>query len=106
MATEDTDHAERTEHADHTEYFELVCDDLAYDVVITDPGARVLEVAQAVRELTGLSLWRGKVLATEVPAVILGGVPEADAEAAVAALRAVGAGAEMREWLPPDSPMP
>jgi large subunit ribosomal protein L7/L12 len=103
MATEDTDHAERTEHA---EYFELVCDDLAYDVVVTDPGARVLEVAQVVRELTGLSLWRGKVLATGVPAVILDGVPEADAEAAVAALRAVGAGAEMREWLPPGSPMP
>lgn len=44
------------------EYFLLVCDDAAYDVVLTDPGVRVLDVLRVVRWLTGLSLWRSKVL--------------------------------------------
>ncbi|MFD3455934.1 ribosomal protein L7/L12 [Streptomyces sp. NPDC058691] len=79
------------------EYAVLVCDDVPHDAVLTDPGARVLDVAQVVRRLTELSLWRSKVLATQVPAVILDGVPEEDAVAAVAALREVGAQAETRE---------
>lgn len=79
------------------EYFLLVCDDVPYDVVLTDPGARVLDVAQAVRRLTGLSLWRSKVLATRVPALILDGVPQEDATAAVLALRDAGAQAETKQ---------
>ncbi|MFJ1533883.1 ribosomal protein L7/L12 [Streptomyces mirabilis] len=79
-----------------TEYFLLVCDDVPHDVLLTDPGARVLDVAQVVRRLTGLSLWRSKVLATQVPARILDGVLQEDAEAAVAAFRDVGAQAEVR----------
>ncbi|MCZ1000176.1 ribosomal protein L7/L12 [Streptomyces mirabilis] len=79
-----------------TEYFLLVCDDVPHDVLLTDPGTRVLDVAQVVRRLTGLSLWRSKVLATQVPARILDGVLQEDAEAAVAALRDVGAQAEVR----------
>ncbi|MFF2429507.1 hypothetical protein ACFY1B_10035 [Streptomyces mirabilis] len=43
-----------------------------------------------------LSLWRSKVLATQLPAMILDGVLQEDAEAAVAALRDVGAQAESR----------
>ncbi|SFE96598.1 ribosomal protein L7/L12 [Streptomyces mirabilis] len=78
-------------------YFLLVCDDVPHDVVLTDPGARVLDVAQVVRRLTGLSLWRSKVLATEVPSAILDGVPQEDAETAVAALRDAGAQAEARK---------
>ncbi|MFF2998558.1 ribosomal protein L7/L12 [Streptomyces sp. NPDC057950] len=84
-----------------TEYFLLVCDDVPHDVVLTDPGTRVLDVAQVVRRLTGLSLWHSKVLATRVPAMILDGVPQEDAEAAVAAFREVGAQAEVRVS-PPD----
>ncbi|WP_078662358.1 ribosomal protein L7/L12 [Streptomyces bicolor] len=67
------------------EYFSLVCDDIPHDVVLTDPGARVLDVAHVVRRLTGLSLWHSKVLATQVPAVLLDGVPQDDAAAAVEA---------------------
>ncbi|GAA4044607.1 ribosomal protein L7/L12 [Streptomyces shaanxiensis] len=78
------------------EYFLLVCDDVPHDVVLTDPGIRVLDVARAVRRLTGLSLWRSKVLATQLPAVILDSVPQEDAEAAVTVLREVGAQAEVR----------
>ncbi|MGI5409473.1 ribosomal protein L7/L12 [Streptomyces chartreusis] len=79
------------------EYFLLVCDDVPHDVVLTDPGARVIDVAQAVRRLTGLSLWRSKVLATQAPAVILNNVPAEAAAAAVSALRDAGAEAETRE---------
>ncbi|MFD8217510.1 ribosomal protein L7/L12 [Streptomyces sp. NPDC059697] len=85
-----------------TEYFLLVCDDVPHDVVLTDPGARVLDVAQVVRRLTGLSLWRSKILATQVPAMILDGVLQEDAEAAVAALRDVGAQAEVRAQPEPE----
>ncbi|MFI9393482.1 ribosomal protein L7/L12 [Streptomyces bauhiniae] len=79
------------------EYFLLVCDDAPYDVVVTDPGARVMDVVRVVRRLTGLSLWHSKVLVTQVPALILKGVPEEDATAAVLALREAGARAEARE---------
>ncbi|WP_121720971.1 ribosomal protein L7/L12 [Streptomyces sp. E2N171] len=75
----------------------LVCDDVPHDVVLSDPGVRVMDVVQVVRRLTGLSLWRGKVLATQVPAVLLAGVPEEEAAAAVSALRDAGARAETRE---------
>ncbi|MEU0008643.1 ribosomal protein L7/L12 [Streptomyces sp. NPDC006314] len=78
------------------EYLLLVCDDMPHDVVLTDSGSRTLDVAQVVRRLTGLSLWRSKVLAMQVPAMILDGVPQEDAEAAVMALRNVGARAEVR----------
>jgi large subunit ribosomal protein L7/L12 len=70
--------------------------------VLTDPGVRVLDVAQVVRRLTGLSLWRSKVLANQIPAVILVGVPQGDAEAAVMVLREAGAQAEAREKPEPD----
>ncbi|WP_434976215.1 ribosomal protein L7/L12 [Streptomyces mirabilis] len=66
------------------------------------PSRRVLDVAQVVRRLTGLSLWRSKVLATQVPARILDGVLQEDAEAAVAALRDVGAQAEVRAQPEPE----
>ncbi|MFC9947073.1 ribosomal protein L7/L12 [Streptomyces pratensis] len=84
------------------EYFLLVCDDVPNDVVLTDPGIRLLDVAQVVRRLTGLSLWRSKVLATQVPAVILAGVPQGEAEATAMALAEVGALAEVREHPEPD----
>ncbi|MER7486450.1 ribosomal protein L7/L12 [Streptomyces sp. NPDC126497] len=88
------------------EYVLLVCDDVPHDVVLTDPGMRTLDVARVVRRLTGLSLWHSKVLATRVPAVILAGVPQEDAEAAATALRDAGARAEARQRPEPDSPEP
>ncbi|MFB6849384.1 ribosomal protein L7/L12 [Streptomyces sp. NPDC056373] len=85
------------------EYVWLVCDDTPHDVLLTDPGARVLDVVQVVRRLTGLSLWHSKVLVTRTPAVVLARVPEEDATAAASALRAAGAVAEAREQQGPDS---
>ncbi|MED7823720.1 ribosomal protein L7/L12 [Streptomyces chiangmaiensis] len=84
------------------EYFLLVCDDVPHDVVLTDPGLRVMDVVQVVRRLKGLSLWHCKVLVMQVPAVILAGVPKEDAAAAVSALRDAGAQAETREQPEPD----
>ncbi|MER5199413.1 ribosomal protein L7/L12 [Streptomyces sp. NPDC002755] len=84
------------------EYFLLVCDDVPHDVVLTDPGVRVMDVVQVVRRLTGLSLWRSKILTTLVPAVVLTCVPEEDAAAAVSVLRDAGARAETREQSEPD----
>ncbi|MGW5495785.1 ribosomal protein L7/L12 [Streptomyces olivaceoviridis] len=84
------------------EYSLSVCDDVPHDVVLTAPGTRMLDVAQVVRRLTGLSLWRSKALAMQVSAVILDGVPQEDAEAAVTALREAGARAEVREQPKPD----
>ncbi|MFE7937876.1 ribosomal protein L7/L12 [Streptomyces griseoincarnatus] len=86
------------------EYFLLVCDDVPHDVVLSDPGVRVMDVVQVVRRLTGLSLWRSKILTTRLPAVLLAGVPEKDAAAAVSALRDAGARAETRERPEPDLP--
>ncbi|MFE7441631.1 ribosomal protein L7/L12 [Streptomyces chartreusis] len=85
------------------EYFLVVCDDVPHDVVLSDPGARVIDVAQVIRRLTGLSLWRSKVLATQAPAVVLNSVPEEAAVAAVSALRDAGAQAETRERSEPGS---
>ncbi len=85
-------------------YFLLVCDDVPHDVVLSDPGVRVMDVVQVVRRLTGLSLWRSKVLTTRLPAVLLAGVPEKDAAAAVSALRDAGARAETRERPEPELP--
>ncbi|SBT94482.1 large subunit ribosomal protein L7/L12 [Streptomyces sp. DI166] len=79
------------------EYFELVCDEVPWEVVLTDPGDRVLEVVQVVRRLTGLSLWRSKELTARSPAVVLHEVPEETATAAALTLREAGAGAEARE---------
>ncbi|MFF4401920.1 ribosomal protein L7/L12 [Streptomyces sp. NPDC001480] len=85
------------------EYVTLVCDGIPNGVVLTDPGDRVLDVIQVVRRLTGLSLWRSKLLVTQAPTVVLEGRPREDAEAAIVALRATGAEAEIRartahEW--------
>ncbi|MFF9759562.1 ribosomal protein L7/L12 [Streptomyces caelestis] len=84
------------------EYFLLVCDDVPHDVVLTDPGTRTLDVVHVIRRLTGLSLWHSKVLAVQIPAVILAGVPQEDAESAVTALRDAGAQAEARQQPEPD----
>ncbi|MGW2701137.1 ribosomal protein L7/L12 [Streptomyces sp. NPDC001340] len=79
------------------EYFTLVCDDVPKDVLLVDPGASPLDVAQVVRRLAGLSLWRSKALVDQAPVVILDGIPEGAAGIAVAALRDAGARAEARQ---------
>ncbi|MFG3286880.1 ribosomal protein L7/L12 [Streptomyces sp. NPDC048111] len=81
-------------------YFELICDEPPYSVVLTATGPRVPDVLRALRLLTGLSLWRGKELTRRLPATIFGDVPRETADAAVAVLLAAGADAESREGPP------
>lgn len=75
----------------------LICDDVPHDVLLLDPGSSPLAAVQAVRRLTGLSLWHSKNLVDRAPVVVMDGLPEETAEAAVAALRAAGARAEARQ---------
>ncbi|MEU1202692.1 ribosomal protein L7/L12 [Streptomyces sp. NPDC005813] len=86
------------------EYVTLVCDDVPHDAELIDPGRHVLDVVQVTRRLTGLSLWRSKVLVDQAPVLVLAGVPEETAELAVTALREAGAVAEMRQRSGPHSP--
>ncbi|MFD9601145.1 ribosomal protein L7/L12 [Streptomyces sp. NPDC059970] len=56
--------------------------------------------------MTGLSLWRSKVLVDQAPVVILDRIPEETAEKAVAALRDAGEQAELRQQPEPHCPGP
>lgn len=85
-------------------YVTVVCDDIPQTVVLTDVGARTLDVLQVVRRLTGMSIWHSKVLMDQAPVVIHDGIPEEAAESAVAALREAGAQADVRRQHLPGSP--
>ncbi|MGW4494788.1 ribosomal protein L7/L12 [Streptomyces sp. NPDC004376] len=61
------------------------------------PGPNPLAVAQTVRRLTALSLWRSKVLVTRPPSTILKEVPLEATESAATALRKAGARVEIRK---------
>ncbi|MGQ4343351.1 ribosomal protein L7/L12 [Streptomyces sp. SAS_275] len=72
--------------------------------MLTDVGARTVDVLQVVRRLTGMSIWHSKVLMDQAPVVIHDGIPEEAAESAVAALREAGAQADVRRQHLPGSP--
>jgi hypothetical protein len=77
------------------ERFETVCDDEPATAVLTDVGPRAMDVVRVLMRLTGLSAWNCRLLARRAPVVVLRNVPQEDAESAVVALRAAGAGAEV-----------
>ncbi|MFJ4321984.1 ribosomal protein L7/L12 [Streptomyces tricolor] len=79
------------------EYLIAICDDIPHDVLLIAPGPDPLAVAQAVRRLSGLSLWRSKLLVDQTPVVILECIPEDAATLAATALREAGAKAEVRQ---------
>ncbi|WP_415938074.1 ribosomal protein L7/L12 [Streptomyces sp. 039-1] len=82
----------------------MVCEDIPQTVVLTDVGARTLDVLQVVRRLTRMSIWHSKVLMDQAPVVIHDGISEEAAESAVAALREAGAHADVRPQNLPGSP--
>ncbi|MFH8628181.1 ribosomal protein L7/L12 [Streptomyces vietnamensis] len=84
---------------DVAEYFTLVCDDPSYTVVLLGCGPRELDVVRAVREVTGLSLWHGRVLTRRAPVAVREGLPQDMADEAVLVLRSAGAQAEARREL-------
>ncbi|MEU8763520.1 ribosomal protein L7/L12 [Streptomyces sp. NPDC048659] len=79
---------------DETVYVTLICAERAYDVVLLKCGPREMDVVQAVRRLTGLSLWHSRVLTRQVPVTVMKSWPQDDADDAVAVLRSAGARAE------------
>jgi large subunit ribosomal protein L7/L12 len=67
-----------------------------FDVVLTDAGAKKINVIKAIRGLTGLGLKEAKAAAEEVPSTIKEGISKEDAEAAKAELEAAGASVELK----------
>ncbi|WP_404318686.1 50S ribosomal protein L7/L12 [Malaciobacter canalis] len=67
-----------------------------FDVVITDAGAKKINVIKVIRSLTGLGLKEAKSAAEETPSTVKEGVSKEDAEAAKAELEAAGASVEIK----------
>lgn len=67
-----------------------------FDVVITDAGAKKINVIKVVRALTGLGLKEAKAAAEDTPSTVKEGISKEDAEAAKAELEAAGASVEIK----------
>jgi len=67
-----------------------------FDVVLTDVGAKKINVIKAVRGLTSLGLKEAKELVESAPAPILQGVAKDAADEAKAALEAEGAAVDIK----------
>ena len=67
-----------------------------FDVVLTNFGAKKLDVIKVVREITGLGLAEAKAVVDGAPKAIKEGISKEDAEAAKAKLEEVGAKVEIK----------
>ena len=67
-----------------------------FDVVLKEVGQEKIKVIKAVRELTGLGLKEAKEVVDGAPSTVKEGLEKEAAEAAVAALKEVGATAELK----------
>jgi large subunit ribosomal protein L7/L12 len=67
-----------------------------FDVVLTDAGAKKINVIKAVRALTGLGLKEAKEAAEATPSTIKEGVSKEDAEEAKKQLEEAGATVEVK----------
>ena len=67
-----------------------------FDVVLTGPGDKKIQVIKVVREITGLGLKEAKDLVEGAPKAVKEGVPKADAEKLKAKLEAEGAKVELK----------
>ncbi len=67
-----------------------------FDVVLTDAGAKKINVIKAVRALTGLGLKEAKEAVESVPSTIKEGVDKDTAEEAKKALEEAGASVELK----------
>lgn len=67
-----------------------------FDVVLTNFGAKKLDVIKAVREITGLGLKEAKELVEGAPKAIKEGVSKEEAEELKAKLTAAGAEVEVK----------
>ena len=68
----------------------------AFDVVLTSPGDKKIQVIKEVRSLTSLGLKEAKELVDSAPKPVLEGVEREQADAAKDALEGVGASVEVK----------
>jgi large subunit ribosomal protein L7/L12 len=68
----------------------------AFDVVLTGPGDRKIEVIKVVRAITGLGLKEAKDLVDSAPKAVKEGVPRDEADAVKAQLEEAGASVEVK----------
>lgn len=67
-----------------------------FDVILTSPGEKKINVIKVVRELTGLGLKEAKDVVDSAPKAIKEGVSKEDAEAVKAKLEEAGAVVELK----------
>lgn len=67
-----------------------------FDVVLTGPGEKKVNVIKAVRELTGLGLKEAKEMVDSAPSVIKEAASKDDAEEAKSKLEEAGASVELK----------
>ena len=67
-----------------------------FDVVLTGPGEKKVNVIKAVRELTGLGLKEAKEMVASAPSVIKEAASKDDAEEAKKKLEEAGASVELK----------
>ena len=68
----------------------------SFDVILTNAGAKKLDVVKAVKELTGLGLKEAKELVDAAPKAIKEGIGKAEADTLAAKLKEAGAEVEIR----------
>jgi len=67
-----------------------------FDVILTDMGAKKINVIKAVRAITGLGLKEAKAAVEGIPTTLKEGVSKEDAEAVKKQLEEAGAKAEIK----------
>lgn len=67
-----------------------------FDLVLTDGGAKKIEVIKIVRALTGLGLKEAKDAVEQTPSVLKEAMPKAEAEEAKKQFEAAGAKVELK----------
>jgi large subunit ribosomal protein L7/L12 len=68
----------------------------SFDVVLTAPGDKKIQVIKVIRELTGLGLKEAKAVADEAPAPVKEGVAREEADQMKAKLEEAGATVEVK----------
>ena len=68
----------------------------SFDVVLTGPGDKKIQVIKVVRAVTGLGLKEAKDLVDGAPATVKEGLPKDEAESIKAQLEEAGAGVELK----------
>jgi large subunit ribosomal protein L7/L12 len=75
---------------------DVVEEQTEFDVILTGPGEKKVNVIKAVRELTGLGLKEAKEMVDSAPSAIKEAASKSDADAAKARLEEAGASVELK----------